>query len=295
MTAITHQTARVPHYVDLKHIPVRPANPFARWQKWVGTVTTLLFTGSVLLVGVKTWNPDVGLGTRQGADALLLLVTAASTLVALCSQLPAQNVVLVAVLIGGLTGLVHFVNAMVAVPLGPVTYHTENVGRFLISPLPWSVPVLWVVIVLNARGVSRLMFRSRRRTAHYGFWVMGATVLLVGLFELSFQPYATQFRQYWAWKPTKLPWDWYTTPWSYFLGCAVMTLLLLLFVTPALINKHPNPKRPSFHPLWVWESLSALILLGAFSAHLSAAVVAILIQMTATGVLSIIGVTRRSA
>jgi hypothetical protein len=222
-----------------------------------------LFAGSVLLVGLKIWNPDAGLCTAQSADALLLLVTAASTLLSLCSQLPAQNVILSAVLIGALTGLVHFVNGLVAVPLGPLTYHTESVGRFMLSPLPWSVPVLWVIIVLNARGVARLMLRARRRTSHYGFWVMGTTVSLVGLFELSFQPYATQVRQYWSWKPTKLPWDWYTTPWSYFLGCAVMTLLLLLFVTPALINKHPNPKRPSFHPLLVWESLSALILLGA--------------------------------
>jgi hypothetical protein len=124
---------------------------------------------------------------------------------------------------------------------------------------------------------------------------MGTTVLLVGLFELSFQPYATEVRQYWSWKPTKLPWDWYTTPWSYFLGCAVMTLLLLLFVTPGLINKHPNPKRPSFHPLLVWESLSALILFGAASAHLRAAVVVIVIQMTATAVLSVLGAASSSA
>ena len=281
--------------MDLKHIPVRPANPLARWQKWLGTGTTVVFAGSVLLAGIKTWNPEGGLGTKQAADALLLVATAASTLVSLCPQLPAQNVILVSVLIGAVTGLVHFVNGMVSVPLGPLTYHTENVGRFLITPLPWSVPVLWVVVVLNARGVARLMLRSRRRTSHYGFWVMGTTVVLVGLFELSFQPYATQAREYWSWKPTKLPWDWYTTPWSYFLGCAVMTLLLLLFVTPALINKHPNPKRPSFHPLLVWESLSALMLLGTVSAHLSTAVVVLSIQMAATGVLSMIGATRRSA
>lgn len=293
-TPLPYQTGRVP-YVDLKHIPIRPANPFARWQKWLGAGTTFMFAGSVLLVGLKTWNQDAGVGTKQAADALLLLVTAASTLVSLCSQLPAQNVILVAVLIGAFTGLVHFVNAMVAVPLGPLTYHTENVGRFMISPLPWSVPVLWVVIILNARGVARLMLRSRRRTSHYGFWVMGTTVLLVGLFELGFQPYATHVTQYWSWKPTKLPWDWYSTPWSYFLGCSVMTLLLLLFVTPAMINKHPNPKRPSFHPLLIWEALSALILLGALSARLSAAVVAMLIQMTATAVLSIVGAGKRSA
>ena len=112
-TPLPDQTGRVP-YVDLKHIPVRPANPFASWQKWLAAGTTFLFTGSVLLVGIKTWNQDAGVGTKQAADALLLLVTAASTLVSLCSQLPAQNVILVAVLIGAFTGLVHFVNAMVA-------------------------------------------------------------------------------------------------------------------------------------------------------------------------------------
>jgi hypothetical protein len=256
---------------------------------------TFLFAGSLVLVALSIWNPDAGLASKQSADVLLLLVTVASTLLFLCSQLPAQNVILGAVLIGALTGLVHLVNAIVAVPLGPLTYHTENVGRLIVSPLPWSVPVLWVVTVLNARGMARLMLRSRRRTSHYGFWVMGATVLLVGVFELCFQPYATQVRQYWSWKPTKLPWDWYTTPWSYFLGCAVMTLLLLLFVTPTLINKNPNPKRPSFHPLLVWESLSAVILLGAGSAHLRAAVVVTLSQMIATAVLSVAGAGKSSA
>jgi hypothetical protein len=280
--------------VELKHIAIRPAQPFAGWQKWVTAILTVLFFGSLLLVELKTCGVATGVGSKQTADGLLLLLAAGSTMAALSLQLPAQTVILGGVLIGGLTGLVEFVNGMAAVPLGPVVYQTGNVGRFLVAPLPWSLPVLWVVIVLNARGVARLILRPRRRAQYYGFWVLGVTVLLVVLFELSFQPYATVIKQFWVWKPTKLPATWYSTPWTYFLGCAVMTLLLLLFVTPALISKSPVPKPASFHPLVVWEALSLVFLTGATLTHLRAAWTLVVTQMIVIAVLALLGAGRNS-
>ena len=285
---VPDHTAAVP-YVDLKGIAVRPANPFATWRLWTDRVLTSVFAVSAVLEGLNLWNGQAALVSRQFTDGALLLSAAASTLLSLCSQLPAQNVILAAAVVWGVTGLVHWVNGVASVPLGPLTYHTQNVGRYMVPPLPWSVPVLWVISILNARGIARLILRPKRGTSHYGFWVLGVTVLLVIAFELAFQPFATQIKQYWSWTVTKLPWDYYSAPLSAFFGSGVMTFLILLFVTPALINKNPKPIAPSFHPLFVWTSLNALFLLGAAVAHLTAAPILMAIQLTVVVGLAVLG------
>jgi len=43
-----------------------------------------------------------------------------------------------------------------------------------------------------------------------------------------------------------------------------VALLMLAFVTPALINKNPARRAPDFHPLAVW--LGAILLFGIASA-----------------------------
>jgi hypothetical protein len=50
-----------------------------------------------------------------------------------------------------------------------------------------------------------------------------------------------------------------------FLGWAVVTLLVLAFITPMLINKNPVRRRPpDFHPLGVW--LGGILFFGIGSA-----------------------------
>jgi uncharacterized membrane protein len=248
--------------VDLKHIPVRAPNPLAGWQQKAHTGLTAIFVVAAGLEEVSQWTSNRFVRTGHWADGLLLLAAAAATLSALCRQLPAQNVVFASFLIGLCAGAVEALNAIAGVPFGPLEYHRDNIGNFLFFPLPWAVPVLWVVLLLNSRGVARLILRSQRHTANYGFRVIGLTVLLVTIFELSLQPYATQLKYYWEWKPTKLPSTWYTAPWTHFLSCGVISLLILMFVTPILINKSPTPRPPAYHALLIWELLSFQFLSG---------------------------------
>src|SRR6185369_16898132 len=163
---------------------------------------------------------------RHWPEGLLLLLATATTLASLTRQLPAQNVLLAATVVGFIGGAIQVVGGMTGIPFGPFVYNQENIGRFLFPPLPWSVPFIWVTVLLNARGVARLVMRSRRGKPNYGLWVIGTTVALVVLFELSFEPYATQVKEYWSWKPTKLPSDWYTAPWVNFPGWAMVVLLI---------------------------------------------------------------------
>jgi uncharacterized membrane protein len=78
------------------------------------------------------------------------------------------------------------------------------------------------------------------------------------------EPFATQVKHFWHWNPTRIRLDWYTAPCVNFLGWAVTTLLILAFVTPALINKKPMKQPPpDHHPLAVWLLLNLLFATGA--------------------------------
>lgn len=258
--------------VELKHIPLRPPNPFAGWQRKVHRLLLVLFVGSVALDCLRLWLPIPRLPDACWPDGLLLVLAAATTLASLARHLPAQNVVLAAVAIGGFAGMAETLNALTGIPFGPLVYNTENFGRPLFNLLPWPVPLIWVVAILNCRGVARLILRPWRQRASYGFWVIGLTVLMVVLFDCSLEPYATAIQHYWSWKPTRISSDWYTSPWVNFLGWAVTTLVILLFVTPALINKSPLKAPPTYEPLLIWQLLGLLFLTGAASHRLWMAV-----------------------
>jgi uncharacterized membrane protein len=275
--------------VELKHISVRPPNPFAGWQQKAQTGLFLLFLLNVGLVWVRFWIPDALFGAAAWPEGALLLIAAGSTLASLSGQVPAQNAVLAAVVIGCAGGAAHMLGGLTGVPFGPFVYHPQNMGQMVFNSLPWPVPLIWVVVLLNSRGVARLSLRRFRRKTGYGFYVMGLTVVLVVLFELSWEPYAAFVKQYWTWKPTRIPSDWYTTPWTNFLGWAVTTTLILLFVTPALINKSPTKSPPSHQPLILWELLSLLLLTAAALRHLQSAVILIAIQMFLVATLSLLG------
>ncbi len=254
--------------VELRHIPVRRPNPFAGWEHKLHGVFLVMFGVGLALVWVRLWLRTSLFGEARWPEGLLLVLAAATTLASLSRHLPAQNVILAAVLIGGFAGAAEALSAVTAIPFGPFVYNTANIGPLLSYPFPWAVPVIWVVVILNARGVARLILRPHRHRPNYGLWVIGLTTALVVVFELSFEPYASVVRQYWCWKPTRLPSTWYATPWTNFLGAAVTSLLILLFATPALINKSPIKPPPEWHPLMVWQLLGLLFLAGAVTHHL---------------------------
>ena len=280
--------------VVLKHIPVRPRNPFAGWQHRLHAGLLALFVVALSLVWLRLWRPIPFFGEARWPDGLLLVLTAAATLASLSRHLPAQNVVLAASVIGGIAGAAETLGAVTAIPFGPFTYNSEKIGQFLFYPLPWAVPVIWVVMILNARGVARLMLRPQRHRTDYGLWVIGLTTVLVVLFEFNFEPYATLEKQYWSWKPTKIPSDWYGTPWTNFLGSAVTALLILVFATPALINKSPVKSPPAWSPLLFWVLLSSLFLSSAALRRLWLAAGLNAAQMILVGIGSILAIRLES-
>jgi uncharacterized membrane protein len=224
-------------------------------------------------------------------DAALLILALAATLTSLCQQLPAQNVLLATVVIAFISGGILALGSTTGIPFGPVIYTTSGGPRFF-DALSWFVPLLWIVVILNSRGVARMILRPWRKLRVYGYWLMGITTLLTLIFDLGLEPFATRARHYWLWSPTKIAVDWYGTPLSNFLGWLVTTLLVLAFATPALMKKKPAKSRSGadYHPLIVWISLNLLFIAGALSQHLTSAAI-----VSATACIAVIPFAVRGA
>lgn len=198
-------------------------------------------------------------------EAVLVVTVTLTTLVAQTRRLPAQNALLAAIVIGLIGGVVQIVGAVTAIPFGPFKY-TEFAGPRLFGVLAWPMPLLWIVVILNSRGVARLILRPWRKLRSYGFWLIGMTAALTALFDVALEPFASAVKHYWLWDPTRLPVTWGGAPVTSFLGWLLTALLILAFATPAMIDKRQQRatnRPPDYHPLGVWLLALVLFAVGA--------------------------------
>ncbi len=259
----------------LKNIPLR-ASPFPGLAQHIQRVLFALFLLDFALVWLRLWIVPSLLANVRWPDGLLIVLTTAVTIASLARRLPGQNVILASVIIAFIGGALQSAGALTALPFGPYTYNYTNIGRELFYPLPWAVPMLWIVLIFNSRGVARLVLRPWRKTRAYGFWVIGMTTLLVVLLDFDLEPFATRAKFFWFWTPTKLPLTWYGAPFVNFLGWAVGTLLILAFITPSLIDKKKVKHPPDYQPLVIWLLLNLLFATGVLAHGLWAATAVII-------------------
>lgn len=249
-----------------------------------------LALASLMLVLATLLTPVRLPGKPGWPEAVLVLAALLATLASLARQLPGQNVLLAGAIIATIGGLLHGVGAATAIPFGPFTY-TDSAGPRLFGVLAWPVPALWIIAVLNSRGVARLILRPWRKIRSYGFWLIGITTVLTVLFDVALEPFAARVKHFWIWQPTRLPLSWHGAPLVNFLGWLVTTLLILAFATPALINKQPGRKKspPDYHPLLLWLSAMALFAVGAAVGRLWPAVAFCVLTGMAAAVFAIRG------
>ena len=136
----------------------------------------------------------------------LIALAALSTLTALARQLQWQYVLTAASICAVWGGVAQAFSADSGIPFGPFTFGPDAGPQFF-NRLPWTVPVLWLVVLFNSRGVGRLILRPWRKLKTYGFWLIGFTVVLSGLFDLGMDPFLSRWQHYWLWSPTELPGD----------------------------------------------------------------------------------------
>jgi len=223
-------------------------------------------------------------------EALLVIFTTLATLASLSRILPGQKVLLVAVVIGLLGGIAHGMGAKTAFPFGPFLY-SETAGSQFFNLLAWPMPLIWIIAILNARGVAKLILRPWRKLKSYAFWLIGVTTTLVVLFDLALEPYAAYVNRYWLWLPTKFPFSWYGAPIANFFGWVLTALLILAFTTPSLSKKpaRTNKNRLDYHPLVVWLLALALFATSAFQNRLWPAAGLCVLTAIATAIFAVRG------
>ena len=239
--------------------PAPQPSPFAR--AWSKPVLGLLLLSWVVACGLCALRIDLKDGWRW-LDSLVVTIATASTALALMERLPLQNVLWASALIGTLAVIVESLQAAARLPFGPHQYG-DGPGPLAFSILSfWPIPLLWICLILNSRGVARLILRPWRADRHYGYWVIGFAGLLTVLLALGLEPYASKVRHYWHWQDsaTRPAWyeAWYDVPWYSFLSWFGWSLGILVLTTPWLINKHPIRQPVSYQPVIVWGLFSLL-------------------------------------
>lgn len=206
-------------------------------------------------------------------DGAFLVIATAGTLAALWRRLPLQNVALAAAGIALIGGSISALGARTSLPFGQFVYGSGS-GPLMFKTLPWSVPLIWVLIVLNSRGMARLMLRPWRKNKSYGYRVIALSAVLVLLFDLALEPFAFRVKSLWLWLPTSLPLTWQGAPIINFVAWGFIAALILLFVTPALIIKKPRSKSgPELNSLCLWLGGVALCATGCAAHGLWAAMI----------------------
>jgi hypothetical protein len=117
----------------------------------------------------------------------------------------------------------------------------STASLFLELPLPhWTVPPLWTSIVLNSRGVAKLLLLPCRSAKGYGFWLIALASVLATVLMLPLKPS-------FIWLPFAAALQFLTVPW--------------------LIEKKPAVPPPNFFPLWVWVALAlgAIVYVRSFA------------------------------
>lgn len=127
-------------------------------------------------------------------------VIAVLTAISLWRELPVQYVITVAAVMYGIAGL-----------------------WYLLLRTPcWWLPL----IVINSRGVSRLVLYKWRDREYYGWWLMAATCVL-----------STVLAPHWS-----IP---------------VLALVMQVAVVPWLIKRRPTANAPSYLPVATWLGMAA--------------------------------------
>jgi uncharacterized membrane protein len=206
-------------------------------------------------------------GFSAALDATVIALAAGASIAALRRRLPLQNVLPAALITALIGGVAHGLssNPDICFPFGRVVFSPASGGK-IFDAIPWTIPLLWIVAIFNARGVGRLILRPWRKIRNYGFWLIGLTVVLAVAFDFALEPFAWHAKHFWLWQPTKIAVTWQGATLLNFLGWIFVSLLILLFITPSLIRKQPGgSSAPEYHPLILW--LGALLWFAAGSAE----------------------------
>lgn len=236
----------------------RSSGNLARWghRALVG-VLFLLWAG-----GWLRQFPDLPFVSAAHWPAAALLVAAGLvTGSTLALQVSLQSALTASAVIGLVGGSAQWLSYVTGVPFGPVQFpHAYGTSPFQ----EWFfVPALiWVILVLNARGLARLILEPVSTHRNHGLHLLGLSTVLVVAMTMALEPFAGNVHRYWLWGATRLPVTWQGVPLSCLFASGVVNIIASLAATPFLIDKHPRPLPPAFEPGWLWVLMAVLFATG---------------------------------
>jgi len=182
-------------------------------------------------------------------------LAAVSTFAAQSCESPLQNVMLGAAVIGLLGAVGGMFNELASAKL-MLPSKILGGGRTRFGLAFWATPTLWVILILNSRGVARRLLRRLRGAPGYGFWVLSLTAFLVMGLEAS----AFAVNQSSTDEAVSRQWG---KPWSHLAVWTSLVLASLALATPALINKSPLEREPRTEPMVIWLAMDIVVLTDA--------------------------------
>ncbi|MEP6662131.1 MAG: hypothetical protein ABJC04_00580 [Verrucomicrobiota bacterium] len=115
-------------------------------------------------------------------DWILLFSAAMATLAVFCQQMPVQNAVGLSLTIAIFSGITLFAGAVLRESFFPPLFNHQ----FALLPA-WMFPLLWLIALINARAIAKLICRSARKTSFYGYGLLLLAALLAAGFQLGVQ------------------------------------------------------------------------------------------------------------
>jgi hypothetical protein len=189
----------------------------------------------------------------------LIFAGAITSLVILLRRLPLQNIFALSVIVLVISSALEIASARTGIPFGKIFFH-RDFGEKLFKVLPWPLPLLWLVVLLNGRAVAELILRRMREDKFYGYWLLGLSSVLAAFLFFNF-----------AWHELYIRGDW--TPQKIGSGMAGVFKrgsampLFFLVMTCWVIDKKSQKINLSFTPLIIWLLLNLYFIAAALLHH----------------------------
>jgi hypothetical protein len=211
----------------------------------------LLAGGCIVILGSYCWEESI-FDSERWASALIFLGVV-TTLVTLSRDLPTQNLLLASFIVGLIA---------LGFELLPKIANAASTPGLEVA-LIWPTPLIWVISILNARWVARIMLARWSTVPVYGFWLLGLATFLSILFIFGSQFLGKSGNHHSVGSPNQPSiWRGGVQGMNSFqvVGTAIIAGLL---VSPSLVNKRPETHFVTAEPLFIWLSFNVLFVTGA--------------------------------
>lgn len=179
-------------------------------------------------------------------DSVTISLATLATVFGLSRWWPAQNILAIAFLTLALsTSIEHFLVVHTDAP------YPDIAGKTIFS-IPWTLPLFWFVVMLNARSVARLVLWPKREKGSYGLWLILFTAVMTALVLLVQELISNRYYNWGA--PVTLS------------GIRLVAgILFLAIIAPFLIPKGAVVPPPDCGSVAIWAVINAYLIVIAGS------------------------------